>query len=113
MNRIIPSIENPFHSNAHGGAAQVIDLAEEQKLAREVEALIELHDFIKFHPDAPVKEIAKFMPPIDARVVNKAIQALAIRDQSMTAEEKEASHSLVKSVTVEAKVKKWGGKLAS
>lgn len=112
MNRIIPSIENPFQSNSHGSVAQVIDLAEEQKLAREVEGLIELHDFIKAHPDAPVKDIAKFMPPVDARVVNKAIQALAIRDQSMTAEQKEAAHKRVTSVTVDAKVKKWGGKLA-
>lgn len=108
MNRIIPSIENAFHSQPHANPAQVINLAEEQKLAREVEALIELHDFIKAHPDAPVKDIARFMPPIDTRVVNKAIQALAIRDQAQTADEKSAMHKKTQSVTVEPKAKKWG-----
>jgi len=60
--------------------AQVIDVQEEKKLQSEAEALVELHDFIKAHPDAPVKEIARFMPPVDSRAVNKAIQMLALRD---------------------------------
>jgi hypothetical protein len=62
--------------------AQVVDLAEERKIEREVQALVELHDFIKSHPDTPVKDIARFMPPVDSRVVNKAIQHLALRDQA-------------------------------
>jgi len=60
--------------------AQVIDIQEERKLVAEAEALVDLHDFIKSHPDAPVKEIARFMPPVDSRAVNKAIQMLALRD---------------------------------
>lgn len=60
---------------------QVIDLAEEKKIQSEAEALVDLHDFIKSHPDAPVKEIAKFMPPVDSRAVNKAIQMIALRDK--------------------------------
>jgi len=59
---------------------QVIDIQEEKKLQLEAEALVDLHDFIKSHPDAPVKEIARFMPPVDSRAVNKAIQMLALRD---------------------------------
>lgn len=59
---------------------QVIDLEEERKIEKEADGLVELHDFIKAHPDAPVKEIAKFMPPVDSRAVNKAIQKIAIRD---------------------------------
>ncbi len=64
---------NPF--------SQVIDLEEEQKIEREAMGLVELHDFIKAHPDAPVKEISKFMPPVDSRAVNKAIQFIAMRDK--------------------------------
>jgi ABC-type nitrate/sulfonate/bicarbonate transport system substrate-binding protein len=60
--------------------AEVVDIAEEKKLEREAEGLVELHDFIKSHPDAPVKEIAKFMPPVDSRAVSKAIQMIALRD---------------------------------
>lgn len=109
MKHIIPSIEDPLGSHMHANSTvQVIDLAEEQKLAREVEGLIELHDFIKAHPDAPVKDIAKFMPPVDARVVNKAIQALAIRDKNLTPEEKEAIMQRARSIQLDPKVKKWG-----
>lgn len=61
---------------------QSIDYKEEQKLAREVEGLIELYDFIQAHPDLAVKEIAKFMPPLDSRVVSKAIQTIALRDKN-------------------------------
>ncbi len=61
-------------------AAQVVDLAEEAKIAKEAEALVELHDFIKNHPDSAAKEIARFMPPVDSRAVSKAIQILALRD---------------------------------
>ncbi len=60
---------------------QIIDREEEKKIEKEAQALVELHDFIKLHPDAPVKEIARFMPPVDSRAVNKAIQFLAIRDK--------------------------------
>lgn len=60
---------------------KVINLAEEKRIEREAEGLVELHDFIKSHPDAPVKEIAKFMPPVDSRAVNKAIQIIALRDK--------------------------------
>jgi hypothetical protein len=108
MNRLIPSIENAFQAHTTHSIAQVIDLDEERKIEKEVQALIELHDFIRSHPDSPVKDIARFMPPVDARVVNKAIQALAIRDQSMTTEEKMAMHQKAQSVSVEPKVKKWG-----
>lgn len=109
MKHLIPSIEDPLGSHTYANpTAQVIDLAEEQKLAREVEGLIELHDFIKAHPDAPVKDIAKFMPPVDARVVNKAIQALAIRDRNLTPEQKESIMQRARSLQVDPKVKKWG-----
>lgn len=60
---------------------KVIDLAEEKRLEREALGLVELHDFIKTHPDAPVKDIAKFMPPVDSRAVSKAIQIIALRDK--------------------------------
>jgi ABC-type nitrate/sulfonate/bicarbonate transport system substrate-binding protein len=109
MKNIIPSMSDPLGSHTHANStAQVIDLAEEQKLAREVEGLIELHDFIKAHPDAPVKEIAKFMPPVDARVVNKAIQALAIRDKNLTPEQKDAIMQRARLLQMDPKVKKWG-----
>jgi ABC-type nitrate/sulfonate/bicarbonate transport system substrate-binding protein len=107
MNRIIPTGENIYPLNT---VAQVIDLDEEKKIEKEVQALMELHDFIKAHPDSPVKDIARFMPPVDARVVSKTIQALAIRDQSMTAEEKETARQKLKNITVEPQVKKWGKK---
>lgn len=60
----------------------VIDIEEERKIEKEAVGLVELHDFIKSHPDAPVKEIARFMPPVDSRAVNKAIQMIALRDTS-------------------------------
>lgn len=60
---------------------QVINLAEEEQIEKEAMGLVELHDFIKAHPDAPVKEISKFMPPVDSRAVNKAIQYIAMRDK--------------------------------
>jgi|GEM_PF-2949047 hypothetical protein len=59
----------------------VIDIQEERKIESEAQALVELHDFIKSHPDAPVKEIARFMPPVDSRAVNKAIQFIALRNK--------------------------------
>lgn len=62
-------------------AAIVVNLEEEKKIEKEAEALVELHDFIKANPDAPVKEIAKFMPPVDSRAVNKAIQIIALRSK--------------------------------
>jgi hypothetical protein len=68
---------------------QVIDIAEEQRIQREAEGLMELHDYIKAHPDAPVKDIAKFMPPIDSRAVSKAIQLLAMRKNQIQSEQKE------------------------
>lgn len=75
---------NPFDSNKFNtNQAQVIDLAEEQKLEREAQGLVELHDFLKAHPDSSAKEAARFMPPIDSRVVNKAIQMIVLRDEKM------------------------------
>lgn len=71
-----------FGSSAHiEPQGQVIDLEEEQKIEKEAMGLVDLHDFIKAHPDAPVKEISKFMPPVDSRAVNKAIQFIAMRDK--------------------------------
>ncbi len=96
------------NTNIHQ-VAQVIDIEEEKKIQKEVEALIELHDFIKAHPDSPVKEIARFMPPVDSRVVSKAIQALAIRDQNLTAEDKEKSKAEADSI--EAKHQKFSWKV--
>jgi hypothetical protein len=61
-------------------AAEVVDLAEEERIEREAQGLVELHDFIKSHPDSAAKEIARFMPPVDSRAVSKAIQILALRD---------------------------------
>lgn len=105
MKNIIPGAEHSFQSQS---IAQVINLEEEKKIEKEVEALIDLHDFIKAHPDSPVKEIARFMPPIDARVVNKAIQALAVRDMTITAEEKEAIAKRAQTLEAPHAVKKWG-----
>ena len=62
---------------------QIIDIQEERKLEKESDALVELHDFLKSHADAPARDIAKFMPPVDSRAVNKAIQKLAIRENKM------------------------------
>lgn len=102
MRPIIPTTET-----AHP-VAQVINLQEEEKLEKEAQALVELHDFIKAHPDSPVKEIARFMPPVDARVVNKAIQKLAIRDQHITPEEKAARKSAEDSIEAKHQAFKWG-----
>lgn len=77
---------------------QVIDIQEEKKIQKEAEALVELHDFIKNHPDSPVKEIAKFMPPVDSRAVSKAIQILAIRDQNISLEQKEETQKKASSI---------------
>lgn len=77
MKQFIPTHHNDPH------VAQVVDLEEERKIEKQVAALVELHDFIKAHPDAPVKDIARFMPPVDSRVVNKAIQQIAVRDQKL------------------------------
>lgn len=72
----------PFGSFTHNDPQQqVINVEEERKIEQEAMGLVELHDFIKAHPDAPVKEISKFMPPVDSRAVNKAIQFIALRDQ--------------------------------
>lgn len=105
MKNIIPGAEHSFQSQS---IAQVINLEDEKKIEKEVEALIDLHDFIKAHPDSPVKEIARFMPPVDARVVNKAIQALAVRDKTITAEEKEAIVKRAQTFEAPYAVKKWG-----
>ncbi len=73
---------NPFDpKNLNTHPALVVDLAEEQKLERKAEGLVELHDFLKAHPDSSAKEAARFMPPIDSRVVNKAIQMIVLRDE--------------------------------
>jgi hypothetical protein len=66
----------------HNSPIQVIDLEEERRIEKEVQGLIDLHDFIKSHPDAPVKEIARFMPPVDSRVVSKAIQEISLREEA-------------------------------
>lgn len=87
---------------------QVIDIEEEKKIQKEAEALVELHDFIKAHPDTPVKEIAKFMPPVDSRAVSKAIQILAMRDKSITPEQKKDIEERAKLIEVEPKVVNWG-----
>lgn len=68
-------------TNPSDNPAIVIDLVEEQRIEREAEGLVELHDFIKAHPDSAVKEVAKFMPPVDSRAVNKAIQMIVLRDK--------------------------------
>lgn len=107
MKSIIPTIENTISS---APTAQVVNIQEEQKLQKEAEALVELHDFIKAHPDSPVKEIARFMPPVDARVVNMAIQVLAIRDQNISDKEKEVKKKEADAIEVGARVGKWGNK---
>ena len=65
----------------HTPIEQVINVQEEKNWEEQAKALVELHDFIKAHPDAPVKDIARFMPPVDSRAVNKAIQMLALRNK--------------------------------
>lgn len=69
------------YSENNSPAAIVVNMEEEAKIEKEAQALVELHDFIKSNPDAPVKEIAKFMPPVDSRAVNKAIQMIALRNK--------------------------------
>ena len=88
--------------------AQVIDIQEEKKLENEALALVDLHDFIKAHPDTPVKEIAKFMPPVDARVVSKAIKLLAIRDRSISKEDRESTQKQADSIEAKYRAVKWG-----
>ncbi len=88
---------NQNQSNNHAPTAQVLDLQEEKKLEGEAQALVELHDFIKSHPDSPVKEIAKFMPPVDSRVVSKAIQMIALREEALKAEQKLVQQAVQKS----------------
>ena len=102
LNPLNPTSTNPLHTTV-----QVIDIQEEKKLEKEAQALVELHDFIKAHPDSPVKEIAKFMPPIDSRAVSKAIQMLAIRDQSITQEQKDAIAAKAASMTVQPRKIDW------
>lgn len=102
LNPLNPTSSNPLHATA-----QVVDIQEEKKIEKEAEALVELHDFIKAHPDSPVKEIAKFMPPIDSRAVSKAIQMLAIRDQSITQEQKDAIAAKAASITVQPRKIDW------
>ena len=70
----------PFQNNG-AQVIQVINLEEERKIEKEALALVDLHDFIKSNPDGPAREIARFMPPVDSRAVNKAIQMLAQRDR--------------------------------
>ena len=69
----------PFADNSPI-TATVIDLAEEKRIEREVEGIVELYDFMREHPDTAVREIARFMPPVDSRVVGRAIQQIALRD---------------------------------
>ncbi len=69
----------PFQ-NSNPISATVIDLAEEKRIEGEVVGIVELYDFMKAHPDTAVREIARFMPPVDSRVVGRAIQQIALRD---------------------------------
>jgi hypothetical protein len=62
-------------------AAEIVDLAEEARIEKEALALVDLHDFIRDTPDSAAKEIARFMPPVDSRAVNKAIQMISLRDK--------------------------------
>lgn len=87
---------------------QVIDIQEEKRIQREAEGLVELHDFIKAHPDTPVKEIAKFMPPVDSRAVSKAIQILAMRDKDLTPEQKKEMEEKISAVDGRTKKLDWG-----
>ena len=64
-------------------ASIVVDLEEERRIEREAQGLVELHDFLKAHPDSSAKEAARFMPPIDSRVVNKAMQMIILRDKKI------------------------------
>ncbi len=102
MRHILPTAED-IHP-----IAQVVNIQEEKKIEKEAQALVELHDFIKSHPDSPVKEIARFMPPVDARAVSKAIQMLAIRDQHITQEEKDKTKAEAESIEVSPLVGRWG-----
>jgi len=102
MKHIIPS-SDPMHP-----IVQVVDIQEEKRIESEATALVELHDFIKAHPDSPVKEIARFMPPVDARAVSRAIKLLALREQRVTPAEKEAAKKAAASIEVEHKTAKWG-----
>lgn len=65
-----------------------IDIEEERKIEREAEGLVELHDFLRSHVDAPAKDIAKFMPPVDSRAVSRAIQKLSLREQALQPQKK-------------------------
>lgn len=107
MKDIIPNINSTIDGGQYQ-TAHVVDLSEEKKLEQEALALVDLHDFIKAHPDTPVKEIAKFMPPVDSRVVSKAIKMLAIRDKSVTPGQEAEVAEKAKSIEVEPKMVKWG-----
>lgn len=60
-------------------AALVEEYQDVSQLEREAQGIVEMHDFIKDHPDIAVKEIARFLPPVDARVVSKGLQLIAKR----------------------------------
>ncbi len=58
-----------------------LNIQAERDFNEQVQALIRLHDMIKESHDPMIKEIAKFMPPVDSRVVVKAIELIKIRDK--------------------------------
>lgn len=47
---------------------------EQERIEREADALLELKDFIQSHPDIAIREGMRFFPPIDARVLKRAIE---------------------------------------
>ena len=57
----------------------VLNHKEEQDFEAQVQAVVRLHDMIQESKDPMIKEIAKFMPPIDSRVVLEAIKRLKDR----------------------------------
>lgn len=59
----------------------VINYKDEQNFEEQVQAVIRLHDMIQESKDPMIKEIAKFMPPMDSRVVVEAIQRLKERNK--------------------------------
>jgi hypothetical protein len=60
----------------------VLNIQDEKNFRGQVQAIIELHDFIKEHSDSAVKEIARFMPPVDSRVVTQAILEIESRERN-------------------------------
>lgn len=74
---------NPLNPQARSALVIQDEREDQKRFEEEVQGIIDLHDFVRAHPDGPAKEIARFMPPVNAKVVSVAIQRIALRDKGM------------------------------